>query len=193
MSMRHMAKARGGAIAVAAALTLALAGCGGGGSAKDDAKPSNVQSHKAGSQTPAANPTQSDTPAPIIATLKGPAELTLTINSASRDQGGFLTVSGQIRNGGTEAFVETAAWRGDEKSASAASVAGATLTDKPGKKRYYGLRDTDGRCLCTVGITRIGPGESMPFFVQFPSPPASTTDVDFNLPTFATATVKISG
>lgn len=72
-------------------------------------------------------------------------------------------------------------------------MAGATLTDKAGKKRYYVLRDTESRCLCTVGITRIGAGETIPFFAQFPAPPASSTEVEFNLPTFATATVKLSG
>lgn len=73
------------------------------------------------------------------------------------------------------------------------SVAGATLVDKQGKKRYYVLRDTDARCLCTTEIVPLAPGKSTSVFMQFPAPPQTTTEVDFTLPTFATASLKISG
>ncbi|WP_448699800.1 pilus assembly protein TadG-related protein [Streptomyces avidinii] len=87
----------------------------------------------------------------------------------------------------------TAPWRGNELNSSGVSVAGVTLVDKVGKKRYYVLRDTDGRCLCTTGLNIIEAGQTMPFFAQFPAPPTSTVEVDLSLPTFATATVKLSG
>ncbi|MGW0362231.1 hypothetical protein [Streptomyces sp. NPDC002990] len=119
--------------------------------------------------------------------------MTLSINSMRRDPGGFLTVNGQIKNTGSESFAGTSAWRGTELKGSGESVAGATLVDKAGKKRYYVLRDTEARCLCTTGISSVDPGQVIPFFAQFPAPPTTTTEVDFNLPTFATATVKISG
>ncbi|MFG2710225.1 hypothetical protein ACGFX2_06620 [Streptomyces goshikiensis] len=195
MGIRQKVKVRGGAaVAVAAVLSLTLAGCGGGeGKPKEAQKSAPSQPRGSGAQTPAPTGGGSSEPLEVIATSAGPAGIVLTLNSAVRDQGGFFTVSGQIKNGGSEAFVQTAAWRGDEKSASATSVAGATLTDKAGKKRYYVLRDTEGRCLCTIGLTRIAAGETIPFFAQFPAPPAGTTEVDFNLPTFATATIKVSG
>ncbi|MEU3406195.1 hypothetical protein ABZ766_19955 [Streptomyces sp. NPDC006670] len=175
-------------------MALMLTGCGDSEQPKAQPTPAGAQGQSAGGSQSAA-PTGSKAPGPaqVIATAKGPASITLEINSAVRDAGNYVTVSGQIKNAGTEAFVETAAWRGDERSASAASVAGATLVDKAGKKRYYVLRDTEGRCSCTVGITRIGPGESVPFFAQFPAPPVGTSEVDFGIPTFATATIKISG
>ncbi|MFF2192631.1 hypothetical protein [Streptomyces sp. NPDC058157] len=175
-------------------MALMLTGCGGNEEPKAQPAPAGAQGQSAGaSQSAAPSGSKAPGPAVVIATAKGPAGISLEINSAVRDAGNYVTVSGQIKNDGTEAFVETAAWRGDERSASAASVAGATLVDKAGKKRYYVLRDTEGRCSCTVGITRIGPGESIPFFAQFPSPPAGTSEVDFGIPTFATATIKISG
>ncbi|WCD88370.1 hypothetical protein KPP03845_104777 [Streptomyces xanthophaeus] len=119
--------------------------------------------------------------------------MVLTINEAARDTGGFLTVGGQLKNTGSAAFVNTTAWRGNELTSSGTSVAGVTLIDKAGKKRYYVLRDTDGRCLCTTGVSTIESGQTVAFFAQFPAPPATTTEVDFTLPTFATATIKISG
>ncbi|MFD5142946.1 hypothetical protein [Streptomyces sp. NPDC058401] len=117
----------------------------------------------------------------------------LEINSAVRNQDGYLTVSGRIKNTGSSTFSQMATWRGDEKTASPASIAGATVVDTAGKKRYYVLRDTEGRCACTTGLTPIKAGESVPIFAQYPAPPTSTTEVAFGLPSFAAATVKISG
>ncbi|MBZ9597781.1 hypothetical protein K7B06_22210 [Streptomyces erythrochromogenes] len=195
MSIRHIVKARGGVAAVGAAvMALMLTGCGGDGAKgpKADEKASTAQPQGASPNTSAPKDSPSPQPTEVLATANGDPGIVLTINSAVRDPGGFVTVSGQIKNGGSGVFTKVTAWRGDEKSASAASVAGATLIDKVGKKRYYVLRDSEN-CLCTTGITRIDPGASIPFFAQFPAPPASSTEVDFTLPTFATATVKISG
>ncbi|MCB5182468.1 hypothetical protein [Streptomyces antimicrobicus] len=194
MSMRHAVKARGGAaVVVAAALALALAGCGGG----DDGKPKSGQSAPAASQQSGSqkqSPTAGEPAATeVLATVSGEEGIVLEVNSARRDPGGFLTVSGQLKNTSGKDFTHTTAWRGNELTSSGESVAGATLVDKAAKKRYYVLRDTEGRCLCTTGVNMISAGKSIPFFVQFPAPPASTAEADFSLPTFATATVKISG
>ncbi|WP_308379390.1 hypothetical protein [Streptomyces sp. ISL-43] len=125
--------------------------------------------------------------------MNGESGMVLTISKAARDAGGFLTIEGQLKNTGGTPYANTAPWRGNELNASGVSVAGVTLVDKVGKKRYYVLRDTEGRCLCTTGLNIIEASQTMPFFAQFPAPPASTTEVDFSLPTFATATVKLSG
>lgn len=196
MSMRQTVKVRGGAaVVVAAVLALALAGCGGSGGdkTKDPEKSSPPQSQGAGTQAPAPSKGQSSEPTEVMATLAGQAGMTLAINSVRRDPGGFLTVSGQIKNTGSQSFTRTSDWRGIELKGSGESVAGATLVDKVGKKRYYVLRDTESRCLCTTGISSVDAGQIVPFFAQFPAPPASTSEVEFSLPTFATATVKISG
>lgn len=196
MSTRHSAKVRGGAAAVAAVvLAITVAGCGTGSdnkpTADQDSSSTKSQGQTPKQQAPGNVPTP--TPTEVLASVNGEGGMTLTINSAVRDAGGFLTVSGQFKNTGSQAFASTAAWRGNELTGSGASVAGVTLVDKAGKKRYYVLRDTDGRCLCTTGLTVIEAGQSVPFFAQFPVPPAGTNQVDFNMPTFATASVKISG
>ncbi len=192
-----MMKVRGGlAVAGAAVMVLTLAGCGGDGDGNkpnDPQKSSTSQTQGAGSQDPAPSGSQGSEPTEVIATLNGQAGMSLLINSARRDPGGFLTVSGQIKNTGSQSYKDTVAWRGIELKGTGESVAGATLVDKVGKKRYYVLRDTESRCLCTTGVSSVDAGQVVPFFAQFPAPPASTSEVEFNLPTFATATVKISG
>ncbi|TDU76296.1 hypothetical protein [Streptomyces sp. KS 21] len=195
MSMQHMVKARGGAaVAVAAVLTLVLTGCGGGDDNKSKTPPKSSAAPSAGTASaPSPSGGQPSEPTQVLATVNGETGITLVINSATRDAGGFLTVSGQIKNSADKDFTGTAPWRGNELNTGGESVAGATLVDKAGKKRYYVLRDTDGRCLCTTGVSRVKASATIPFFVQFPAPPASATEVDFSLPTFATATIKISG
>lgn len=193
MNVRHKVKVRGeAAVVVAAVLALTLAGCGGGDDKKSNEpqEPSASQPQDGGSKAPVPS---SAPPTQVLATLNGESGIVLTVNAASRDQGGFMTVSGQIKNTSPDDFTHTTAWRGNELTSSGESVAGATLVDKSGKKRYYVLRDTDGRCLCTTGISNINAGQTVPFFAQFPMPPATTTEVDFTIPTFATGTIKISG
>ncbi|MEV0410123.1 hypothetical protein AB0I68_04735 [Streptomyces sp. NPDC050448] len=195
MSMQHMVKVRrGAAVAVAAVLALVLTGCGGGDDKKSsEPRNSSAAPPKGGASVPAPSAGQSSEPTQVLATVNGENGITMAINSATRDAGGFLTVSGQIKNSGDKDFTGTSAWRGNELTTGGESVAGATLVDKAGKKRYYVLRDTDGRCLCTTGVSLVKGGATIPFFAQFPAPPTSTTEVDFSLPTFATASIKISG
>ncbi|MFJ5549597.1 hypothetical protein [Streptomyces sp. NPDC093225] len=198
MSTRYTTTARRGAaaIAMAAALALAVSGCG---SDDGDKQPES----KAPSETVAKESTKSADPSDSaesdpnvkLAEVKGAGGVVLVIHEAKRDPGGFVTVSGTITNEGSSP-ITTTAWSGTELDVvtkNPNSVAGATLVDRAGKKRYYTLRDTDGRCLCTTGLGVSMPGKSNNVFMQFPAPPEGTQEVDFTLPTFATATIKISG
>jgi hypothetical protein len=187
------------AVALAAAAAITLTACGGGGGGGDGdtkggGKPSTSSAGTSAASgsgdsggTPTAAPTQ------VLAQIKGEKDIQVTINSAVRDAGGFVTVEGVIVNNGSEVF-DANNWVGNETglAPSGASVAGAVLVDEAGKKRYYVLRDTDGKCLCTMKLLSIQPDESRPFFAQFPAPPTDTTEVQFELPTMPPAKITIS-
>ncbi|MFI0814680.1 hypothetical protein ACH4TX_06870 [Streptomyces sp. NPDC021098] len=194
MSIRHTTKARRGAAAAAlgAALALAVAGCGSG----DDGEKGNGSPQKSpavktddgqGETEPAGDSKK------VIGEMKGPKGIVVTIHSAKRDSGGFVTVSGTVSNRGSEIF--NADWRSTEVELvkSRSSLAGASLVDEVGKKRYLVLRDTDGQCLCTTQLYQVKPNESRPVFAQFPAPPKSVTEVDFQLPTMPSVSIKLSG
>ncbi|MFF7719359.1 hypothetical protein ACFZDB_08220 [Streptomyces luteogriseus] len=192
MSMRFTERARRRMVALTMAVGLAMAavGCGGDG---DDKKPdSSASASKDRGSAPSAQEGQSETP---LAELKGKDGLLLQITSAQRDAGGFLTVNGQFKNDGSGSMTIPAELRGDETEIlkHGTSLGGATLVDSKGKKRYYVLRDTDGRPLTTTGLTTIQSGQTIPVFIQFPAPPASATDVTLQVPTFSSGTIKISG
>ncbi|MFF6951527.1 hypothetical protein ACFZAD_23085 [Streptomyces iakyrus] len=179
------------ALTVAAGLALGVAGCGGGGDGDDKTPPSASAPKDSGSK-PSAQEGQADTP---LAELKGTDGLLLRITSAQRDAGGFVTVSGSLKNDGAESVAIPAQTSGDETEVikHGQSLGGATLVDSKGKKRYYVLRDTDGRPLTTTGLTTLEGGQELPVFMQFPAPPAGTADVALQLPTFSSGTIKISG
>ncbi|MYV64096.1 hypothetical protein GTW37_38230, partial [Streptomyces sp. SID4931] len=203
MSMRRTTTTRRAmaAVSMTAALAFALAGCGDDGGDKPGNEGSNSPSAPASpSAEDKGEPQQEDTaagenvdPDVKLAETRGQGGLVLVVNEVKRDSGGFLTVQGAITNEGDQART-TSGWAGSEVNIvnkNPNSVAGATLVDKAGKKRYYVLRDTDSRCLCTTAITSLAPGKTAPIFMQFPAPPQDTTEVDFNLPTFATTSLKI--
>ncbi|MFD7718961.1 hypothetical protein [Streptomyces sp. NPDC059814] len=198
MSIRRTSKSRRAvaAASMAAVLALVVTGCGGddGGTTKDPGSSSTQPSDgDKGAKEDTAAGDQVDENVKL-AQVKGQNDVLLVVNEVKRDSGGFITVQGELKNNGDRS-VNPAAWAGSESvivRKNLNSVGGATLVDKAGKKRYYILRDTDGRCLCTTGIRPLPPGKSIPVFMQFPAPPDTTTEVDLSLPSFATTSLKIS-
>ncbi|MEU2517869.1 hypothetical protein ABZ732_03665 [Streptomyces pseudogriseolus] len=193
MSVRFTTRVRTGAIAltVAAGLALGVAGCGGGSDGEDGKPKTSAPASKGGGPNPSTQEGSDE----ILAELRGEGGLMLKITSAARDAGGFVTVNGELKNDSSEparvslraAGVETEIIRHGP------SLGGATLVDSASKKRYYVLRDTDGRPLTTTNMPRLKAGESIPVFMQFPAPPTDTSEVTFQLPSFASGTIQISG
>ncbi|MYR41988.1 hypothetical protein [Streptomyces sp. SID5910] len=192
MSIRFTPKVGRGAVAVTVALGLAFGVVGCGGDGEDNKPEASASSSKTNGSGPSPQEGQSDKP---LAELKGPSGLLLKITAAQRDSGGFVTVSGDLKNDGSKTATVPAQLSGNETEIirNGRSLGGATLVDSNGKKRYYVLRDTDGRPLTTTNFAPLKSGESVPVFMQFPAPPADATEVTFQLPMFSAAGIEISG
>ncbi|MFI9772075.1 hypothetical protein ACIHJG_35220 [Streptomyces sp. NPDC052415] len=183
-----MTRKKPAVLALAACLGLAAAGCVG-----QDLQTQGASHATSAQATPTPRPQQT-TPAPHLARIKGQDGLVLTISSATRTSSGILTLRGFLHNTGDDTAVVPAALRGNEHhvAKNGQSLGGATLADFEGRKRYYVLRDTDGRPLTTTGLSTLKAKESARVFMQFPAPPATTGQVDFYLPQFDTATLPLS-
>ncbi|MFJ5529836.1 hypothetical protein [Streptomyces sp. NPDC093261] len=183
------------AVAVATGLVLTVAGCGGSSDGQSDkgaaASPAPARSSGGTGQKQSQAPqTQTDA---ALAEVKGENGLTLTVTSAKRDNGGFVTVEGTVTNNTGTLWV-AADWRGDERelASNGGSIAGASLIDQKGKKKYLILRDTSGRCLCTQFTGGVKAGASAQWFAQFPAPPEGTDTVDFQVGAMPPASVELS-
>ncbi|WP_435974285.1 hypothetical protein [Streptomyces sp. Qhu_M48] len=183
---------RGVASLALAAIALLAVGCG--AEEKPKADKSTTAAPTPQNDAPAQGTQPTEEPTETLAVLRGQKGLELTLNSADRDRGGFLTVKGRLKNTSDTPSIIPAQMSGDETEVvkHGNSLGGASLVDSVGKKRYYVLRDTDGRPLTTSALDSLGPGKSTAVFMQFPAPPPSTTDVSFQLPTFEPATLKLS-
>lgn len=196
MSLWHGAKARraaGAALAVVA-LSVSLTACG-SGDAGSKGSGAGSSSSAPGDEKPkeSSGTTVPDT-STTLATINGTNGFQFVIHTATRDQGGFLTVTGSLKNTTGKQLAAPTNWSGQEPQIkrTGRSFGGTTLVDKAGKKRYYVLRDTDGSPLTTTGIALVKAGESVTFFAQFPAPPDSTSQVDIQIPLMPTATIEIS-
>ncbi|MFI1439399.1 hypothetical protein [Streptomyces fructofermentans] len=195
MSIRHTTKGRTvlTAVAITTGLVLTVAGCGGGDGDKDkDASSSSSSPAKGGEgdddkQESGAPPAQQ-----VLAEVKSNG-ITLTVTSADRDEGGFLTVQGKVTNA-TSGIWLASEWKSDETELkkNGGSLAGASIVDQTGKKKYFVLRDTEGRCLCTKFEGGVDQGQTTDWFAQFPAPPDGTGKVQFQVPTMPPASIDLS-
>lgn len=185
--------------ALGAALVIAVASCGGGGGDNGDGGSSQSQDSGNGETDGEENSGGSgngggeeDGSGEVLAEVSGEENITLTITSAEREEGGFLTVEGTITNEGSETWFASV-WAGDEEelAGNGFSMAGASLVAQEEGHRYLILRDTSGRCLCTNFGNGIEAGETLTWFAQFPEPEASTTQVDFQVGNMPPATIEI--
>jgi hypothetical protein len=195
MKIRRTMKARSAmtAVAVTTGLALAVAGCSGGGDDEPDSKSSSEPSdEKQGGD--GGEDSGSDGDDDVLAQVKGGKDITLTVTSARRDEGGFVSVTGTVTNGGGGLWTGIE-WKSDEAELAMKnpnSVAAAKLVDKAGKKRYYILRDTEGRCLCTTFKGGLQSNASATWYAQFPAPPKGNDKVDFEIADMPPASITIS-
>lgn len=179
------------AAAIVAGLLLTGAGCGGGGD-QGESKASSSSSRSPDKDDGAGgHESPTDSGDKVLATAKD-GDITVTVTSAQRDPGGFVTVAGQVTNGGNSSWLG-ADWQSNETelAGNGGSLSGANLVDEKGKKKYLVLRDTTGRCLCTK-FSRLRPGDSASWFAQFPAPPDGTTQVNFQVGGLPPTPIQIS-
>ncbi|MGV9315060.1 hypothetical protein ACWDR0_23185 [Streptomyces sp. NPDC003691] len=199
------ARSAAAAALAAAALMFSLTACGSGDEPDrkaSDSAPAGSSSDQPGQQDGGTGDSGAPTgdggttggdQAPL-ATVKGSNGFEVVYATAKRDDGGYLTLTGAIRNSSGKSQFAPLQWSGQESQVkqTGPSLAGMTLVDKAGKKRYYVLRDTDGNPLTTTGLSTMQPGQSLDFFAQYPAPPAGTKSVDVLLPLMPTATIGLS-
>ena len=70
--------------------------------------------------------------------------------------------------------------------ADAGSIADVTLIDEARSKKYFVMRDDQGRAACSQGIEAIPPGEELSVWARFPGPPAGIKRISVQISRLAT-------
>ncbi|RIL08479.1 MAG: hypothetical protein DCC75_08760 [Proteobacteria bacterium] len=64
------------------------------------------------------------------------------------------------------------------------SVGGVHLIDPQNKKKYFVVRDTAGKCLCSKGLKGVPTGSKTNLWAKFPAPPVSVSKISVEIPHF---------
>jgi hypothetical protein len=68
--------------------------------------------------------------------------------------------------------------------ANMASLGGVNLVDAAGKKKYFVVRDSENRCLCSGDLASLQPGARANVWAKFPAPPDEVQKITLMIPHF---------
>ena len=101
-----------------------------------------------------------------------------------RDGAGAVTLTATITNGTNKDIDLGCDLRAFDSNDACKQVTGIYLIDGANKKRYLVMRDTEGKCLCTDSLTKVGAMNSVTIWAKFAAPPATVMTVSAVVPTF---------
>ena len=139
---------------------------------------------------PAAAPATGTAPAAAapagIASADGETSgVKVVVQELKRTSGGTVSMKFSITNGSDKAvgggyeFADK-----DHEIGDHGSVGGVQLIDEGGKKKYFVVRDTAGKCVCSQGVHSLKPGDTVNVWARFPAPPDSVQKITIIVPHF---------
>lgn len=123
--------------------------------------------------TPAqtAEPVANAAPAAGVASADGEQSgVRMTVSELKRTSGDTVTLKFVIVNGSADPFNLGYALSDRSLSSDYASIGGVHLIDPVAKKKYFVVRDSDNRCVCSRELSKIEPGKQMNLWAKFPAP-----------------------
>ncbi len=109
----------------------------------------------------------------------------VVVQELKRTSGGTVSMKFSITNGSDKSVGSGYEFADkDHEITDHGSVGGVQLIDEGGKKKYFVVRDTDGKCVCSQKIKDVKPGESENFWARFPAPPDSVQKITVIVPHF---------
>jgi hypothetical protein len=137
------------------------------------------------SAAPVPQPAPTSPPAPI-ATSDGQSPGTrVEVTELKRGSGGILSLKFQMINDSDKSvsfgfdFASADAGNVDFKT-----IGGVTLVDPVGKKKYFVVRDTEKKCVCSSGLEEVPKGSRLNLWAKFPAPPDDVNKIGILIPHF---------
>lgn len=136
-------------------------------------------------QAPAAAATPAATSNGIATADGEESGVKVVVQELKRGSADTATLKFTIINGSNKSFgFKYAMADPKHEIADFGTVGGVQLIDEAGKKKYFVVRDTQNKCLCSQKVTDIKPGSSKNLWAKFPAPPAKVQKVSVVIPHF---------
>ncbi len=126
---------------------------------------------------------QPKTPA-ILATTDGENPgIKVEVVELKRVSGGTVNLKFVLINDGEKSLDFGYAF-GDGSTIDFGSIGGVHLIDAAGKKKYFVIRDSEKKCLCSQGLKSVASKSRMNLWAKFPAPPDSVEKITVVIPHF---------
>ena len=120
----------------------------------------------------------------ILASTDGDTpDVMADILELKRTSGDTITLKFAINNGSSENFDFSYNY-GNGSTSDYGTIGGVHLLDPTNKKKYLAIRDSNGKCVCSTGLSSIAPGAKKNLWAKFPAPPANVTKLSIGIPHF---------
>lgn len=109
----------------------------------------------------------------------------VVVQELKRTSGGTVSMKFSIANGSDKPVGGGYEYGDrDHEILDHSTVGGVQLIDEAGKKKYFVVRDTGGKCVCSQGIKEVKPGQTENFWARFPAPPDTVQKITVIVPHF---------
>jgi hypothetical protein len=110
------------------------------------------------------------------------AGISIVIQDLKRDESNSVTLRFQVINETTKSFDPGCKWR-EASNRACEEIGGVHLIDNANKKKYLVVRDSTGKCVCSV-VRQVRAGARSNLWAKFAAPPANVEKVTVVIPDF---------
>jgi len=109
----------------------------------------------------------------------------IDVTEFKRSSGNTVSLKFVLSNNGSERFDMWGYKLGDRESKSDyKGVGGIHLVDPVNKKKYFVVRDSEGKCVCSNEVADVQPGSRVNLWAKFPAPPPEVSKITIEIPHF---------
>jgi hypothetical protein len=170
---------------LAAALLMVACDLRFGNTAKTAPSPTPASSAPEQADLPASSSAPASSARPALATADGEKPgVRVEVQELKRTSGDTLSLKFALINDSTESFDFGYALIEQGKTNDYNSISGVNLIEGVGKKKYFVVRDTEGACLCSRGLSSVTSKSRVNLWAKFPAPPAEVSTITVVVPHF---------
>ncbi len=136
-------------------------------------------------QVPQATTDLAPTPPPAAALATADGEkpgMRVEVTELKRTSGGTVNLKFVMYNNSDK--IANFGYEFSKAVSDFASISDVTLIDEKNKKKYFVVRDSEGKCACSSGLKDLHPKDRVSLWAKFPAPPEDVQKISVVIPHF---------